>query len=128
MAKGYPNAAQDDTQPRLSRTAKRVCTTSATVSRICKRHLLPAFGAQRLEGGVAQGRNRCEGVEPFEDHDTKEVRRRFDELDRNRNVQVGQVIRLLRYTGARKRAYVPHKLDSGAAQIPFPKGIVSAPS
>ena len=30
--------------------------------------------------------------------------------------------------GTRTRPYMPHKVDSGAAQIPSPKGIVSLPS
>ena len=54
--------------------------------------------------------NPCEGVEPFDDQGARErylsadeVRRLFEELDDNANVQVGQVIRLLLLTGARKR-------------------------
>lgn len=54
--------------------------------------------------------NPCVGVEPVRDNGARErylsaaeVQRLFDELDQNRNVQVGQVIRLLLYTGARKR-------------------------
>ena len=54
--------------------------------------------------------NPCVGVEPVRDNGARErylsvaeVQRLFDELDSNRNVQVGQVIRLLLYTGARKR-------------------------
>lgn len=56
------------------------------------------------------GGNPCDGVSPFEDHGARErylsreeVERLFDELERNANVQVGQVIKLLLYTGARKR-------------------------
>lgn len=62
--------------------------------------------------------NPCDGVEPFEDHGareryltTEEVQRLFDELDTNRNVQVGQVIRLLLYTGARKREILDARWD-----------------
>jgi integrase len=54
--------------------------------------------------------NPCVGVEPVRDNGAREryltvaeVQRLFEELDGNRNVQVGQVIRLLLYTGARKR-------------------------
>ncbi|MEA1052671.1 tyrosine-type recombinase/integrase [Lamprobacter modestohalophilus] len=54
--------------------------------------------------------NPCKGVALLPDHGAREryltpeeVRRLFDELDSNRNVQVAQVIRLLLYTGARKR-------------------------
>ena len=53
--------------------------------------------------------NPCQGVEPFEDNGARErylsadeVARLFDELERNGNVQLNQVIRLLLYTGARK--------------------------
>ena len=56
------------------------------------------------------GGNPCDGVSPLEDHGARErylsreeVERLFDELERNANVQVGQVIKLLLYTGARKR-------------------------
>ena len=58
---------------------------------------------------LPSGSNPCVGVEAFEDNgarerylDPAEVQRLFQELDTNRNVQVGQVIRLLLYTGARK--------------------------
>jgi len=62
--------------------------------------------------------NPCVGVEPFEDNGAREryltqaeVGQLFDELDTNRNVQVGQVIRLLLYTGARKREVLDAKWD-----------------
>ena len=62
--------------------------------------------------------NPCVGVEAFEDHGARErylsqqeVGQLFDELDTNRNVQVGQVIRLLLYTGARKREVLDAKWD-----------------
>ena len=62
--------------------------------------------------------NPCQGVEPFEDNGAREryltqeeVGRLFDELDTNRNVQVGQVIRLLLYTGARKREILDARWD-----------------
>jgi len=62
--------------------------------------------------------NPCVGVEPFEDNGARErylsqeeVRRLFDELDTNRNVQVGQVIRFLLYTGARKREVLDARWD-----------------
>ena len=54
--------------------------------------------------------NPCVGVELLEDPggeerylNEEEVGRLFAELDRNRNLQVAQIIRLLLYTGARKR-------------------------
>jgi len=54
--------------------------------------------------------NPCVGVELLDDPgggerylNEQEVSRLFDELDRNRNTQVAQIIRLLLYTGARKR-------------------------
>ena len=62
--------------------------------------------------------NPCVGVDAFEDHGARErylsqqeVGQLFDELDTNRNVQVGQVIRLLLYTGARKREVLDAKWD-----------------
>lgn len=62
--------------------------------------------------------NPCVGVESFEDHGARErflsaseVQRLFAELDSNRNVQVGQVIRLLLYTGARKREVLDARWD-----------------
>ena len=75
--------------------------------------------------------NPCDGVEPFEDHGAKEryltsqeVRRLFDELDTNRNVQVGQVIRLLLYTGARKREILDARWD----EIDFDRRLLTVPA
>jgi integrase len=62
--------------------------------------------------------NPCERVALLEDHGAREryltpeeVQRLFSELDANRNVQVGQVIRLLLYTGARKREVLDARWD-----------------
>ena len=75
--------------------------------------------------------NPCDGVEPFEDHGAREryltheeVQRLFDELDRNRNIQVGQVIRLLLYTGARKREI----LDAKWEDIDWQRRILTIPA
>jgi len=74
--------------------------------------------------------NPCKGVEPFEDNGAREryltqeeVGRLFDELDTNRNVQVAQVIRLLLYTGARKREI----LDARWEHIDFNRHILTVP-
>jgi integrase len=56
--------------------------------------------------------------------DTQEVQRLFQELDANRNVQVGQVIRLLLYTGARKREI----LDAHWDEIDFDRQILTVPA
>jgi len=75
--------------------------------------------------------NPCQGVEPFEDNGAREryltqeeVQRLFDELDTNRNVQVGQVIRLLLYTGARKREI----LDARWEEIDFNRRLLMIPA
>ena len=75
--------------------------------------------------------NPCHGVEPFEDNGareryltTEEVGRLFDELDTNRNVQVGQVIRLLLYTGARKREVLDARWD----EIDFKRRMLTVPA
>jgi len=75
--------------------------------------------------------NPCQGVEPFEDNGAREryltqeeVQRLFDELDSNRNVQVGQVIRLLLYTGARKREI----LDARWEEIDFNRRLLMIPA
>ncbi|MDY0185770.1 MAG: tyrosine-type recombinase/integrase [Desulfuromonadaceae bacterium] len=75
--------------------------------------------------------NPCQGVEPFEDNGARErylsqeeVQKLFAELDTNPNVQVGQVIRLLLYTGARKREI----LDAKWEEIDFDKGLLTIPS
>lgn len=64
------------------------------------------------------GANPCEGVAPFEDHGAREryltreeVRRLFKELEGNPNVLVCRVIRLLLYTGARKREVLDARWD-----------------
>lgn len=74
--------------------------------------------------------NPCVGVDPFEDNGAREryltkqeVGRLFDELDRNPNVQVGQVIRLLLYTGARKREL----LDARWERIDFDRRLLTVP-
>ena len=74
--------------------------------------------------------NPCDGVEAFEDNGAreryltpKEVRRLFEELDGNPNVQVGQVIRLLLYTGARKREI----LDARWEHIDFERRLLTVP-
>ncbi|MDP1644765.1 MAG: tyrosine-type recombinase/integrase [Thiobacillus sp.] len=75
--------------------------------------------------------NPCVGVEPFEDNGARErylsqeeVGRLFDELDTNRNVQVGQVIRLLLYTGARKREVLDARWD----EIDFNRRLLTVPA
>ncbi len=75
--------------------------------------------------------NPCDGIEPFEDHGARErylsqaeVQQLFDELDTNRNVQVGQVIRLLLYTGARKREV----LDAKWHDIDWSRQILTVPA
>ena len=75
--------------------------------------------------------NPCTGIEAFEDHGAREryltqeeVRRLFDELDRNRNVQVGQVVQLLLYTGARKREV----LDAKWEEIDFNRRLLTVPA
>ena len=62
--------------------------------------------------------NPCNGIEPFEDNGAREryltqeeVARLFEELEKNRNVQVAQVVRLLLYTGARKSEIVEARWD-----------------
>ena len=74
--------------------------------------------------------NPCDGVEAFEDNGAreryltpKEVRRLFDELDANPNVQVGQIVRLLLYTGARKREV----LDAKWENIDFERRLLTVP-
>ena len=75
--------------------------------------------------------NPCQGVEAFEDNGAREryltqeeVQRLFDELDTNRNVQVGQVIRLLLYTGARKREILDARWD----EIDFNRRLLMIPA
>lgn len=75
--------------------------------------------------------NPCDGVKELEDNGARErylsaeeVQRLFAELDRNRNVQVGQVIRLLLYTGARKREILDAKWD----EIDFARRILTVPA
>ena len=52
------------------------------------------------------------------------MQRLFDELDTNRNVQVGQVIRLLLYTGARKREILDARWD----EIDFNRRLLTVPA
>lgn len=75
--------------------------------------------------------NPCVGVEPLEDNGAREryltqeeVGRLFDELDCNRNVQVAQVIRLLLYTGARKREV----LDARWTEIDWHRQMLTVPA
>ncbi len=82
-------------------------------------------------GVLPSGSNPCDGVEPFDDHGAREryltpeeVGRLFDELDTNRNVQVGQVIRLLLYTGARKREILDARWD----EIDFARCLLTVPA
>lgn len=77
------------------------------------------------------GGNPCDGVSPFEDHGARErylsreeVERLFDELERNANVQVGQVIKLLLYTGARKREI----LDARWEDIDWQRRVLTVPA
>jgi len=52
-----------------------------------------------------------------------EVAALFDELDRNANTMVGQVVRLLLYTGARKREV----LDARWSEVDFEHGVLWVP-
>jgi integrase len=72
--------------------------------------------------------NPCDGVDLLVDHacrerylSKEEVRRLFNELDGNRNVQVGQVIRLLLYTGAGKREV----LDARSTDVDFTRRMLT---
>ena len=74
--------------------------------------------------------NPCAGVEPLDDNGARErylsqteVQKLFNELDANPNVQVGQVIRLLLYTGARKREI----LDARWEYIDFVRSLLTVP-
>ena len=75
--------------------------------------------------------NPCGGVLLFEDNGAREryltqeeVGRLFAELDRNRNTQVGHVIRLLLYTGARKREI----LDAKWEEIDLNRKLLTVPA
>lgn len=75
--------------------------------------------------------NPCVGVEPFEDNGAREryltqveVGRLFDELETNANVQVAQVIRLLLFTGARKREVLDARWD----EIDLGRQILTVPA
>jgi integrase len=74
--------------------------------------------------------NPCVGVDPLDDNGARErylsapeVQRLFDELDSNRNVQVAQVVRLLLYTGARKREV----LDARWEHVDFDRRLLTVP-
>ena len=74
--------------------------------------------------------NPCTGVDLFEDNGARErfltaqeVQRLFAELDSNPNVQVGQVIRLLLYTGARKSEIIEAKWE----EIDFERRLLTVP-
>lgn len=80
---------------------------------------------------LSPGSNPCDGVQMLEDGGacerfltSGEVRRLFAELDANRNVQVAQIIRLLLYTGARKREI----LDARWTEIDFERQLLSVPA
>jgi integrase len=74
--------------------------------------------------------NPCVGVDPLDDNGARErylsapeVQRLFEELDSNRNVQVAQVVRLLLYTGARKREV----LDARWEHVDFDRRLLTVP-
>ena len=74
--------------------------------------------------------NPCVGVQPFKNNGGKErylskaeADRLFDELDRNRNVQVAQIIRLLLYTGARKQEILSARWEF----VDFDRRILTVP-
>lgn len=75
--------------------------------------------------------NPCLGVGAFEDNGARErfltveeVQRLFAELDRNRNVMVGQVIKLLLFTGARKREVLDARWDD----VDFERQLLTVPA
>jgi integrase len=75
--------------------------------------------------------NPCNGVPMLEDCSTteryltaQEANKLFLELEANRNTQVGQVIRLLLYTGARKREILDAKWD----EVDFKRKILTVPA
>jgi len=75
--------------------------------------------------------NPCAGVKLFDDHAARErylieseLHGLFDELDRNENVQVGKVIKLLVLTGARKREI----LDAKWTDIDHERKILTVPA
>ena len=151
--------------------AKQHKRSWATDESMLRLHLLPVFGAYRLnrihrtdvlkllqavrQQGYAAGTcnrmlvllkfvlncairwdlmppgNPCQGVAPFEDNGareryltTEELGRLFQELDTNANVQVGQVIRLLLLTGARKREV----LDARWSEIDLGRQLLTVPA
>ncbi len=74
--------------------------------------------------------NPCVGVEPFDDNGARErylsqaeAKSLFDELGRNANVQVGKVVALLLYTGARKREV----LDARWEHVDFKRRLLTVP-
>ncbi|TSE29872.1 site-specific integrase [Tepidimonas charontis] len=75
--------------------------------------------------------NPCVGVELFEDHGARErylsaeeAQRLLAVIEKNRNTQVGQIIQLLLYTGARKREL----LDARWEEIDFERRILTIPA
>lgn len=75
--------------------------------------------------------NPCMGVVAFEDNGARErfltveeVQRLFAELDQNRNVMVGHVIKLLLYTGARKREVLDARWD----EVDFERQLLMVPA
>ncbi|MFN3981192.1 MAG: tyrosine-type recombinase/integrase [Caldilinea sp.] len=80
---------------------------------------------------LPKGANPCEGVEPFDDHGAREryltqeeVQRLWAVLERNRNTQVARIIRLLLYTGCRKREI----LDARWEEIDFARRTLTIPA
>lgn len=80
---------------------------------------------------LPSGSNPCDGVQFFEDNGAREryltpeeVQRLFAELDSNCNVQVAQIVRLLLYTGARKREL----LDAKWQDVDFERQILTVPA
>ncbi|MEG2140087.1 MAG: site-specific integrase [Bilophila sp.] len=79
---------------------------------------------------LAPGSNPVAGIQAYEDNGARErflteaeVIRLFAELEKNKNIQVGQVIKLLLYTGARKREI----LDARWEHIDFQRRILLVP-
>ncbi len=79
---------------------------------------------------LAEGGNPTKHIELFEDNgarerflDEDEVRRLFEEIEANRNTQVGRVVKFLLLTGARKR----EALDARWEHIDFARKLLTVP-